>query len=191
MSEREVDEHTGTETTGHEWDGIKELDTPLPRWWLWIFYACIAIAVVYWILMPAWPGLRSSTPGILHQSSRAQVDAGPGGHGGPARRRRAGQLDQRVARADRDAIPACRAMRWPSGSRSSRDNCAPCHGPGGTGGKGYPNLRDDVWLWGGSLEDIQRTITYGVRSGDPNARDVRDAGVRPRPDPARPTRSTT
>jgi len=71
--ERETDQHTGTETTGHEWDGIKELDTPLPRWWLWIFYACIAFAVVYWVLMPSWPLINGYTPGILHNSTRAQL----------------------------------------------------------------------------------------------------------------------
>src|SRR5208337_4904688 len=73
MTERETDAHSGTETTGHEWDGIKELDTPLPRWWLILFYACIAIAVVYWVLMPAWPGIHSYTPGILHRSNRVDV----------------------------------------------------------------------------------------------------------------------
>ena len=52
MTQREVDQHTGTETTGHEWDGIKELNTPLPSWWLYVFYATILIAIVYWVLMP-------------------------------------------------------------------------------------------------------------------------------------------
>ncbi|MCW5758791.1 MAG: cytochrome C oxidase Cbb3, partial [Phenylobacterium sp.] len=73
MSERERDDHTGTETTGHEWDGIKELDTPLPRWWLWVFYGSIAWAVVYWILMPAWPGISGYTRGVLGRSDRAAV----------------------------------------------------------------------------------------------------------------------
>jgi asparagine synthetase B (glutamine-hydrolysing) len=73
MSEPERDEHSGIETTGHEWDGIRELDNPLPRWWLWIFYGCIFVAVVYWVLMPAWPGLNGYTPGVLKQSDRADV----------------------------------------------------------------------------------------------------------------------
>ena len=73
MFERETDEHTGAETTGHEWDGIKELDTPLPRWWLWTWYGSIIASIVYWILMPAWPGISGYTRGILGQSDRAQV----------------------------------------------------------------------------------------------------------------------
>ena len=70
---REKDEHSGTETTGHEWDGIKELDTPLPRWWLYLFYACILFAIGYWVLFPAWPGLHGYTHGILHDSARNTV----------------------------------------------------------------------------------------------------------------------
>jgi cytochrome c oxidase cbb3-type subunit III len=168
VSERDVDEHSGTETTGHEWDGIRELDTPLPRWWLWIFFACIAYAVVYWILMPAWPGLHTSTPGLLHKSSRAQVERDLAALAAQ-RKAEGGQLaTATLEQIERD--PAMQSYALAVGQSIFSDNCAPCHGPGGTGGKGYPNLRDDVWLWGGSLEDIQRTITYGIRSGDPNAR---------------------
>ena len=168
MAEREKDEHSGVETTGHEWDGVKELDNPLPRWWLWIFYACVAIAVVYWVLMPSWPGLHTNTPGILHQSSRAQVDKDLA-----ALRTQRGAQGARLTNASLEQIerdPALQSYALAAGQSIFGDNCATCHGTGGAGGKGYPNLRDDVWLWGGSPEDIQRTITYGVRSGDPNAR---------------------
>ena len=168
MTERETDAHTGTETTGHEWDGIKELDTPLPRWWLILFYACIAIAVVYWVLMPSWPGLHTYTPGILHRSNRVDV-----ANDLAALQVQRGAQAARLTNASLEQIekdPAMQSYALAVGQSIFGDNCAVCHGAGGAGGKGYPNLRDDVWLWGGSLEDIQRTITYGVRSGDPQAR---------------------
>jgi cytochrome c oxidase cbb3-type subunit 3 len=167
MSEREIDGPTGVETTGHEWDGIRELDNPLPRWWLWTWYACIAVAVVYWILMPAWPGLHGYTKGILHQSDRVKVvhdlvklQALRGAEG--ARLKTASLED-----IERD--PKLQAYAMAQGQALFGDNCASCHGQGGTGGKGYPNLRDDVWLWGGSLEQIQHTITFGMRTGEPGA----------------------
>ena len=69
----EIDKHSGTATTGHEWDGIKELNTPLPRWWIITFYACIVWAVGYWIVYPAWPLVSGYTSGVLHYSSRADV----------------------------------------------------------------------------------------------------------------------
>ena len=62
---REVDDHSGVETTGHVWDGIRELDNPLPRWWVWVFYASIAFSIVYWVLMPAWPSMTGYTKGVL------------------------------------------------------------------------------------------------------------------------------
>jgi cytochrome c oxidase cbb3-type subunit 3 len=166
--ERETDQHTGTETTGHEWDGIKELDTPLPRWWLWIFYACIAFSIGYWVLMPAWPGLTGYTPGLLHDSARAQVAVDLAA----LKARRSAQAT-RLAGASLEQIekdPQLQAYALAVGQSIFGDNCATCHSAGGVGAKGYANLRDDVWLWGGSLEDIQRTITHGVRSDDPDAR---------------------
>jgi len=167
MSERKVDEPTGVETTGHEWDGIRELDNPLPRWWLIVWYACIAYAVVYWILMPAWPGLHGYTHGLLGKSDRAHV---------------AVELAQLKAQRGAEAIklknasleqiekdPELQSYALALGASVFGDNCATCHGAGGTGSKGYPNLRDDVWLHGGTLEQIQHTITYGVRTGEPGA----------------------
>jgi cytochrome c oxidase cbb3-type subunit 3 len=168
MSERERDEHTGTETTGHEWDGIKELDTPLPRWWLWVFYGSIAFSVVYWLLMPAWPGLTGYTRGLLGQSDRAAVSAELAKLQSI---RGAGLIKLKSASLEQiEGDPELQAYAMQVGGSVFGDNCATCHGAGGGGGKGYPNLRDDVWLWGGSLEEIQHTIAVGVRSGHPNAR---------------------
>ena len=155
-------------TTGHEWDGIQELDRPLPRWWLWTFYACILAAVVYWVLMPAWPLPGGATTGILHQSDRAKVERDLKGladlRGAEAHALDAASLEQ----IEKD--PKLQAYALAAGQSIFGDNCATCHGQGGTGGKGYPNLRDDIWIWGGSLEDIQHTITVGVRSGQSDAR---------------------
>ncbi len=168
MSERERDEHSGTETTGHEWDGIKELDTPLPRWWLWVFYGCILWAVVYWVLMPAWPGVSGYTKGVLGMSDRADVVRELNGL---KTHRQAGEAKLRTASLQQiEADPDLQAYALAVGQSVFGDNCATCHGAGGGGGKGYPNLRDDVWLWGGSLDEIRHTIEVGVRSGHAQAR---------------------
>jgi len=163
MAERETDEVTGTETTGHEWDGIRELDTPLPRWWLWVFYGSILFAVVYWLLMPAWPGVNGYTKGLLHQSDRVNVATEL--HALDLQRGTGAEMMRKASLEQIEQDPKLQAYAQQVGQSVFGDNCATCHGVGGTGGKGYPNLRDDVWLWGGSLEDIQHTITVGVRSG--------------------------
>ncbi len=168
MSHREKDEHSGIDTTGHEWDGIKELDNPLPRWWLYIWYACIAVAVVMWVLLPAWPTLNGYTHGVLHQSDRVQVARDMADL--KARRGAEGAMLTNASLEQIEQDPKLQTYAMAAGQAIFGDNCAPCHGAGGAGGKGYANLRDDVWLWGGSLSDIQQTITYGVRSGHPQAR---------------------
>lgn len=158
----EVDEHTGVSTTGHEWDGIRELDNPMPRWWLWIFYASIVWAVVYWVLMPAWPGVTSYTKGVMGQSDRIEV-----GKELAALKTQRGAQAAKLADASLEDIerdPQLQSVAFAIGQSVFGDNCATCHGVGGVGSKGYANLKDDVWLWGGSLQDIQHTITVGVRS---------------------------
>ncbi len=164
----ERDAFSGVETTGHVWDGIRELDNPLPRWWLWTFYGCIAVAIVYWILMPAWPGLHGYTHGLLGASDRVKVTQQLAElnkmRGAEAAKLKSVSLEE----IERD--PALQAYALAQGQSIFGDNCATCHGVGGTGGKGYPNLRDDVWLWGGTLEDIRHTIEVGVRSENPAAR---------------------
>jgi cytochrome c oxidase cbb3-type subunit 3 len=165
---RKHDPETGFEDTGHEWDGIRELDRPLPRWWLWVFYASIAVAIAYWILMPAWPTPWGNTRGVLHQSDRVNL-VHEMNELAVQRGAEAKMLDK-VSLEQIEKDPKLQAYALAVGQSIFGDNCATCHGTGGTGGKGYPNLRDDVWLWGGSLEDIQHTITVGVRSGQPDAR---------------------
>lgn len=168
MAERERDDHTGVETTGHEWDGIKELDSPLPRWWLWVWYACILVAIVYWVLMPAWPGVSGYTRGLLGQSDRMAVAQDLGSlqavRGAGAVKLKSATLEE----IEKD--PDLQAYALQVGQSVFGDNCATCHGAGGAGAKGYPNLRDDIWLWGGSLADIQHTLIVGVRSGHAQTR---------------------
>ena len=165
---RETDGHTGVDTTGHEWDGIKELDNPLPRWWLWVFYASIAAAVVYWVFMPAWPGITGHTRGLRDHSDRANVAAELVKLSEQRRGQASRLTTASLAQIEQD--PALQAYALAAGASAFGDNCATCHGTGGAGAKGYPNLRDDVWLWGGSLEDIEHTIKVGVRSGHADAR---------------------
>ncbi|MBX9460517.1 MAG: cytochrome-c oxidase, cbb3-type subunit III [Brevundimonas sp.] len=168
MSERERDEHSGVETTGHEWDGIKELDNPLPRWWLWIFYGSIVVAIVYWVLMPAWPGLKGYTPGLMKQSDR--VDVVEQLNALQAQRSQGEALLMSASLDQIERNPELQAHALAVGQSVFGDNCATCHGAGGGGAKGYPNLRDDVWLWGGSLAEIEQTIRIGVRSAHPETR---------------------
>lgn len=169
MAKEEIDSFTGTATTGHEWDGIKELNTPLPRWWLWIFYATIIWSVAYWIVYPAWPLVSHYTRGMFGYSSRADVATELA-----ALQAMRGQKAVQLASADIETIekdPALRAFANAQGKAAFGGNCAPCHGTGATGSKGYPNLNDDDWLWGGTLPAIYQTIQYGIRSGDPEARE--------------------
>jgi cytochrome c oxidase cbb3-type subunit 3 len=165
---KEIDALTGTTTTGHEWDGLRELNTPLPRWWLWLFYATIVWAVGYWIVYPAWPLISDATQGVLGYHTRSAVVedlAALKAQRGAMMDKLAGASVQQIA-ADPQLSDFARAV----GRVAFADNCAPCHGSGGGGGKGYPNLNDDDWLWGGKLADIEQTIRFGARSGDDNGR---------------------
>jgi cytochrome c oxidase cbb3-type subunit 3 len=168
MAKQEIDVVTGTATTGHEWDGIKELNTPLPRWWVWVFYATIVWSVLYWIVYPAWPLVSSYTKGALNYSSRADVAADLA-----ALQKIRGDKAVTLANADLADIEKDQALlsfARAQGKAAFGDNCAPCHGTGATGAKGYPDLNDDDWLWGGTLPAIYQTLEYGIRSGHAEAR---------------------
>ncbi|MCY4237244.1 MAG: cytochrome-c oxidase, cbb3-type subunit III [Rhodospirillaceae bacterium] len=168
-SNTEKDAYSGQATTGHEWDGIKELDTPLPRWWLWVLYATIAWSFVYFVLYPAIPGLTSYSKGVLGYSSRVEV-----GNKIAAARAEQGRFRDGIRQSPLAEIRTDdQLLRFAlaGGKAAFADNCAPCHGVGGVGNPGgYPSLADDAWIWGGSLEDIERTILYGVRNDHEDSR---------------------
>ncbi len=168
VKRNEIDQATGTETTGHEWDGIKELNTPLPRWWLWVFYATIVWAIGYWVLYPAWPMLAGYTHGVLNHSQRADVAQSV--RELKTQRAIQGKALQGATLQQIEADPNLLQFAREAGKSAFGDNCATCHGSGAQGFKGYPNLNDDVWLWGGTLDDIRHTIQVGVRSSHPDTR---------------------
>ncbi|MCJ9753045.1 cytochrome-c oxidase, cbb3-type subunit III [Neorhizobium sp. BETTINA12A] len=161
MAEKHIDELSGIETTGHEWDGIRELNNPLPRWWLWTFYACILWAIGYAIAYPSIPLLTNATKGLLGYSSRAEFAADLDGakiaQGGIREKISTSSLEDIVA------DPQLNQFATAGGAAAFRVNCTPCHGTGATGGRGYPNLNDDDWLWGGDINALYQTIAHGIR----------------------------
>jgi cytochrome c oxidase cbb3-type subunit 3 len=163
-----IDEVTGTEIRSQEWDGIQELDTPLPRWWLWVFIATCIWAFGYWIAMPAWPMVSSYTKGLLGYSQRDVVSRDLAALAASRK-----PLEDQMMAVDIGEVehnPAALEYANASGRMAFKENCAPCHGSGAQGAIGYPNLNDDDWLWGGSITDIQQTITHGIRSQDRETR---------------------
>lgn len=162
------DEATGQYTTGHKWDGIEELNTPMPRWWLGIFYASIAFAIVYVILMPAIPLLNGYTTGLLGKSDRAEVaqslEVMRGDRSEYAAKLEGASLETIAA------DPELFRFAMAAGKSAFGDNCATCHGSGGQGFKGYPNLNDDVWIWGGTFDDILLTLQVGIRAAHEDTR---------------------
>ena len=150
------------ETTGHEWDGITELDNPMPRWWLWTFYLTIIWGIGYTIAYPAWPLLKGATPGLLGYSSRLEVADDIA-----AVNAENASLNDKIVSLDLAAIagdPEVGAYAVSAGGAVFRTFCIQCHGSGAAGSAGYPNLRDDDWLWGGDIEAIYTTISHGIRA---------------------------
>lgn len=149
-------------TTGHEWDGIEELNTPLPRWWLWTFYLTIVWAIGYAIAYPAWPMLTRATQGVLNQNTRADVAAEIKFYAD-----RNAPIQAKLEAADLNAIaadPELGPYAANAGKAVFNTWCAQCHGSGAQGAKGYPTLLDNDWLWGGTMEDIHLTVTHGIRN---------------------------
>jgi cytochrome c oxidase cbb3-type subunit 3 len=164
----EKDVISGQDTTGHEWDGVKELNTPVPKWWVYVFAACIVWAFALFVLYPSFPYGKGYLHGLLGYSTRAAVDA----EVGKLVALRKDSMD-RIATMSFDAIkanPALMEVALTSGHITFAENCQPCHGAGGGGGPAYPALGAGAWIWGGSLDNIEQTVTHGVRTADPDAR---------------------
>lgn len=160
---RRVDDVTGTETTGHSWDGIEELDTPMPRWWLYTLYALIIWGVIYVFFYPAFPIGNLSTGGLLGWSSRGAVAEDIA----EARVARSVFTDQIAAKSIEEVMADADLSRFAraGGAATFRAFCSQCHGGAGAGRPGgYPNLQDDDWLWGGGVNDIHFTIANGIRN---------------------------
>ncbi len=159
--ESRIDEATGTRTVGHEWDGIEELDTPMPRWWLYTLYATLVWGVVYTVLYPAWPLVDRATAGILNWSSRGEYQKEVS-----AEQLRRAPMELALSRIPIERLPEDSRLMQAAiagGGSAFRVYCVQCHGSGAAGLRGYPNLNDDDWLWGGNLQEIQRTIEHGIR----------------------------
>lgn len=167
---KEIDAVTGVETTGHVWDGdLKELNKPLPRWWLYVLYASIVWSIGYWVLYPAWPLIDSHTKGMLGFSQRAELAQDVAA----AKESQARFVETIAAKpvADIAKDPDLMEFVLRGGAAQFANNCAPCHGRGAQGFKGYPNLNDDDWLWGGTVESIEKTLRHGIRSGHAETHD--------------------
>ncbi len=162
---KDVDQHSGTETTGHEWDGIKELNTPLPKWWLYTFYVTVVWALGYFIVFPAIPYFDGSkwdaTGGVINYDQRAVVAEAV-----EENEARLKPYTEAIVKASFQEILADQELMdvaYAGGSIAFKENCAGCHGTGAQGFVAFPNLNDDDWLWGGTIEDIHQTITHGIR----------------------------
>ena len=160
---------TEPEFTGHEWDGIKEYNNPMPRWWLWTLYATIIWGIAYAIAYPSWPLVTKAMQGLLDYSARGELEKSIKDFEG-----RNAPLDQALLETELNSIHENAnlldyALR--GGAAIYRANCSQCHGAGANGAVGYPNLLDDDWLWGGSLEDIYFSVAHGIRNeSDENTR---------------------
>jgi cytochrome c oxidase cbb3-type subunit 3 len=164
----EKDIISGRETTGHEWDGIRELNTPLPKWWVYVFYATIIWSIGMFLLYPSIPFVHTYFHGLLGYSSRADAMAGVN----EMNALHAKQMEQigKLSFAEIQKNHDLMEVALTAGRITFADNCQPCHGPNGEGRIGFPALDTDVWRWGGTLEAIQQTITYGIRANDPETR---------------------
>lgn len=164
----EKDTLSGTNTTGHEWDGVRELNTPLPTWWVYTFWATVVFAVAYCVLYPAIPTLHGHSDGVLGYTNRGQLSE--------ELARQSQERGKFVARIQAASLGDIRKdpdlfnFALAGGRSAFQTNCMQCHGAGGAGSKGFPTLVDDDWLWGGKIEQIHQTIQFGVRNANEKSR---------------------
>lgn len=168
MSVGERDPHTGHLTTGHEWNGIKELNTPVPKP-VWFFLAAtLAFSLIYWVLMPAWPYGVSYTRGLLGLDQRDIVTESI--EAAALERALWGERIVTGSFEEIQADPQLMTVVRENGPALFGDNCAVCHGTGATGGPGYPNLAAAPWLWGGDEANLLETLRVGINSSHPETR---------------------
>ena len=161
MANKRIDEPTGVETVGHEWDGIEELNNPLPRWWIITWLLCIVFSIGYMVVYPAWPMISKGTEGMWGWTSRGQL----------AQETKLAEGARASTLAALAAMPIEQIPSDPKllnaaiagGKAAFRVNCVQCHGSGAAGSEGYPNLNDDDWLWGGNVKEIEQTLVHGIR----------------------------
>ena len=155
-------------TTGHEWDGISEYNVPAPRWWLIVWIICIIWSIGYWVFYPTWPVKGGNSKGKLEWTQQSQLAESQV----EIEERKNVYLKKfsKMSFAQIQQDPQMMEFALNGGRSIFKDNCAACHGNGAQGGKGFPNLNDDDWLWGGKIEDIYQTLQYGIRSGHEKAR---------------------
>lgn len=161
MANKRIDQPTGVETVGHEWDGIEELNNPLPRWWVITLWLTVIFALGYVVVYPAIPLLDRGTAGLWGWSSRGDL----ANELSAEKAKRAGLLAKLAATPIEalQADPTLMKDAIAGGRAAFRVNCVQCHGSGAAGSLGYPNLNDDDWLWGGNLKEIEQTLVYGIR----------------------------
>lgn len=162
MAEDHIDAETGVETTGHSWDGIQELNNPLPRWWLWTLYITIIWGIGYTIAYPAWPMIKGATTGVMGWSTRGNVAADIAAHKGDN-----ADLVAALLAVEMETLPQNADLNRYAIARGRSvftAQCSQCHGSGAAGAVGYPNLLDNDWLWGGSMDEITHTVRHGIRN---------------------------
>jgi len=166
--EEQVLQDGDPDTTGHSWDGIKEFNNPLPRWWLWTFYACIVWGIAYTVAYPAWPLINGATPGVLGFTTRGEVAEDIARFDEMNADIRTRISDVELAAINPSDNPDLYNYAIQGGAATFATWCSQCHGSGAAGvqASGYPNLLDDDWLWGGTIDEVHYTISHGIRNED-------------------------
>ena len=168
MAVEEIDPASGRVTTGHEWNGIKELDTPVPLGILIFIVVTHVWALLWWVLMPTFPLGTTYTKGILDTDQRKIVEQDLT----DAQAQRAARMKAIETSSYEDILANEDLMKLvrTTGHQLFGDNCAACHGADGRGRANYPDLTDEDWLWGGGPEKIAETMKIGINSTHQNTR---------------------
>ena len=148
----------GGADTGHVWDkDLREYNNPLPKWWLWLFYITVVFGLVYLVLYPGlgtFKGIKGWTQANQYEAERAAVEAKAAEWFAPFASMTVPQL-------------AGDAKAMSTANNLFQNNCAQCHGSDGGGARGFPNLSDADWQWGGDADTIVQTITAGRMAAMP------------------------